>query len=138
MCVFHCCFFFFKQKTAYEMRISDWSSDVCSSDLVDLVHHVDERPSPRNQQTLLPIAWKTHIVAMKGIGSGHRDGLLARAFHVKTGFALPLRPKHSFIESASQHHGLQHVEQRIDVQPGVPRACCAIIDRKSKRLNSHH
>src|SRR3546814_3545141 len=30
-----CCFFFFcKQKTAYEMRISDWSSDVCSSDLL--------------------------------------------------------------------------------------------------------
>src|SRR3546814_18977084 len=28
-----CGFFFFKQKTAYEMRISDWSSDVCSSDL---------------------------------------------------------------------------------------------------------
>src|SRR3546814_8251121 len=28
-----CYFFFFKQKTAYEMRISDWSSDVCSSDL---------------------------------------------------------------------------------------------------------
>src|SRR3546814_5507078 len=27
------CIFFFKQKTAYEMRISDWSSDVCSSDL---------------------------------------------------------------------------------------------------------
>src|SRR3546814_6146762 len=31
-----CVFFFFKQKTAYEMRISDWSSDACSSDL-----HVD-------------------------------------------------------------------------------------------------
>src|SRR3546814_3236812 len=29
-------FFLFKQKTAYEMRISDWSSDVCSSDLVDV------------------------------------------------------------------------------------------------------
>src|SRR3546814_18628996 len=29
-------FFFFKQKTAYEMRISDWSSDVCSSDLGDV------------------------------------------------------------------------------------------------------
>src|SRR3546814_3115674 len=28
--------FFFKQKTAYEMRISDWSSDVCSSDLIDV------------------------------------------------------------------------------------------------------
>src|SRR3546814_19696722 len=31
-------FFFFKQKTAYEMRISDWSSDVCSSDLLDEGH----------------------------------------------------------------------------------------------------
>src|SRR3546814_5205085 len=30
-------FFFFKQKTAYEMRISDWSSDVCSSDLPDSI-----------------------------------------------------------------------------------------------------
>src|SRR3546814_1500494 len=29
--------FFFKQKTAYEMRISDWSSDVCSSDLITVV-----------------------------------------------------------------------------------------------------
>src|SRR3546814_10478034 len=33
------CVFFFKQKTAYEMRISDWSSDVCSSDLP--LYHVD-------------------------------------------------------------------------------------------------
>src|SRR3546814_2050914 len=32
-----CYFFFFKQKTAYEMRISDWSSDVCSSDLEELI-----------------------------------------------------------------------------------------------------
>src|SRR3546814_7427850 len=31
--IFFSFFFFFKQKTAYEMRISDWSSDVCSSDL---------------------------------------------------------------------------------------------------------
>src|SRR3546814_4940857 len=33
LCVILSSFFFFKQKTAYEMRISDWSSDVCSSDL---------------------------------------------------------------------------------------------------------
>src|SRR3546814_15672619 len=38
-------FFFFKQKTAYEMRISDWSSDVCSSDLLD--------HPPSSQQILL-------------------------------------------------------------------------------------
>src|SRR3546814_3466846 len=38
MCFVMCSylFFFFKQKTAYEMRISDWSSDVCSSDLFNL------------------------------------------------------------------------------------------------------
>src|SRR3546814_4658803 len=34
-------FFFFKQKTAYEMRISDWSSDVCSSDLIAQVLQAD-------------------------------------------------------------------------------------------------
>src|SRR3546814_10946903 len=33
-------FFFFKQKTAYEVRISDWSSDVCSSDLFDALRGV--------------------------------------------------------------------------------------------------
>src|SRR3546814_3897422 len=33
ICLCVCFVFFFKQKTAYEMRISDWSSDVCSSDL---------------------------------------------------------------------------------------------------------
>src|SRR3546814_6308719 len=44
-------FFFFKQKTAYEMRISDWSSDVCSSDLAvrprpahDLEHDAQHHP----------------------------------------------------------------------------------------------
>src|SRR3546814_13553610 len=35
--------FFFKQKTAYEMRISDWSSDVCSSDLDALAADIDQR-----------------------------------------------------------------------------------------------
>src|SRR3546814_17282208 len=36
-----CCVFFFKQKTAYEMRISDWSSDVCSSDLIAYFIEID-------------------------------------------------------------------------------------------------
>src|SRR3546814_3723562 len=40
-------FFFFKQKTAYEMRISDWSSDVCSSDLEPDVEH---RPEDREDE----------------------------------------------------------------------------------------
>src|SRR3546814_2394128 len=49
--------FFFKQKTAYEMRISDWSSDVCSSDLRILVNLLDQmdRASPdmRNSALML-------------------------------------------------------------------------------------
>src|SRR3546814_6724104 len=42
-------FFFFKQKTAYEMRISDWSSDVCSSDLAAL-HRVEQEQEHADQQ----------------------------------------------------------------------------------------
>src|SRR3546814_4067510 len=41
-----CVFFFFKQKTAYEMRISDWSSDVCSSDLIE--EAIERMRSPKN------------------------------------------------------------------------------------------
>src|SRR3546814_6381008 len=49
------CCFFFKQKTAYEMRISDWSSDVCSSDLVHeflvgVARHARVRVRRRHQQ----------------------------------------------------------------------------------------
>src|SRR3546814_2138610 len=45
--VFLFVFFFFKQKTAYEMRISDWSSDVCSSDLRLEAKHFDLELSRR-------------------------------------------------------------------------------------------
>src|SRR3546814_2528684 len=43
--------FFFKQKTAYEMRISDWSSDVCSSDLPGIPV---ERPDRAGETAILP------------------------------------------------------------------------------------
>src|SRR3546814_8076478 len=47
--LFACCsFFFFKQKTAYEMRISDWSSDVCSSDLRRSAHGQALHPQIRS------------------------------------------------------------------------------------------
>src|SRR3546814_16933014 len=52
-----CFFFFFKQKTAYEMRISDWSSDVCSSDLVDDVFATLATELPTlHAQTLLGLS----------------------------------------------------------------------------------
>src|SRR3546814_10284852 len=59
-------FFFFKQKTAYEMRISDWSSDVCSSDLIVLFRGI---PSVLflffwarfTHRSVRPSSWKLHI-----------------------------------------------------------------------------
>src|SRR3546814_1317943 len=50
--------FFFKQKTAYEMRISDWSSDVCSSDLVAVaaigtVYAIDDPDAPSGQSSMI-------------------------------------------------------------------------------------
>src|SRR3546814_4397958 len=65
-------FFFFKQKTAYEMRISDWSSDVCSSDLVDR-HHDDHR-------VLLRVVLHEADGGAVGdlLGSGIPLGILAR------------------------------------------------------------
>src|SRR3546814_7287300 len=47
MIVYHVCIFFFKQKTAYEVRISDWSSDVCSSDLGYAQYKAAPQPSAR-------------------------------------------------------------------------------------------
>src|SRR3546814_2092018 len=61
-------FFFFKQKTAYEMRISDWSSDVCSSDLwhhflkIFIFGYIDEIAILFQKmpfvQTVIKLTWK--------------------------------------------------------------------------------
>src|SRR3546814_8854966 len=51
------CLFFFKRKTAYELRISDWSSDVCSSDLIsgtrpekESLHHFPSKRGSRRSR----------------------------------------------------------------------------------------
>src|SRR3546814_10558765 len=68
MCIWVIVMFFFKQKTAYEMRISDWSSDVCSSDLdvvelveipfvvQELVEQLELRHEARRQRGVADIA----------------------------------------------------------------------------------
>src|SRR3546814_6664939 len=56
------CVFFFKQKTAYEMRISDWSSDVCSSDL--------PRNDVRGAQAEIARLIAQHKVELIAIGNG--------------------------------------------------------------------
>src|SRR3546814_3458748 len=71
------CFFFFKQKTAYEMRISDWSSDVCSSDL-------PERQRLRKIATQLALLGLQGFMMQRAAGriaighDQHRKALLVR------------------------------------------------------------
>src|SRR3546814_5686127 len=72
MCVF--VFFFFKQKTAYEMRISDWSSDVCSSDLYEgTVLRADYRTFAANVAALAHALGEHH-----GIVPGDRVALFLK------------------------------------------------------------
>src|SRR3546814_2632408 len=64
-------FFFFKQKTAYEMRISDWSSDVCSSDLGEAVGDAADR--------IAHVVGGGLDVAVEGELQGHRGAAVAAA-----------------------------------------------------------
>src|SRR3546814_9211271 len=71
------CGFFFKQKTAYEMRISDWSSDVCSSDLL-------AEPALGEFQ---PFGHARQVAAIMGL---ERIGIVARPFQVRHVLARPV------------------------------------------------
>src|SRR3546814_4033065 len=72
--------FFFKQKTAYELRISDWSSDVCSSDLV-----LDERGESLSSMQLAKRleGWRDRGVPearfLIGAADGHEEDVRAEA-----------------------------------------------------------
>src|SRR3546814_15025496 len=66
-------FFFFKQKTAYDVRISDWSSDVCSSDLAEVV---DLRTLvPFDREAVLPSVAKTGRLVL--VDNSHKMGSVA-------------------------------------------------------------
>src|SRR3546814_1591514 len=61
LCLFCLVFFFFKQKTAYEMRISDWSSDVCSSDLTRYQSYSRQnRPNHQQERRCSPRKFNRH------------------------------------------------------------------------------
>src|SRR3546814_3409177 len=102
-------FFFFKQKTAYEMRISDWSSDVCSSDL----HQPPE------------IALVGAVAFLRGGGLRARGRLLGRQLDL-----LGDRVDAS-LDTAGIIIGLELRCHHVADDP-------ARQDRKSTRLNSSH
>src|SRR3546814_1740861 len=62
------CVFFFNQKTAYEMRISDWSSDVCSSDLVGVL--------TRAHGSALFTRGETQALVVATLGTGDDEQLM--------------------------------------------------------------
>src|SRR3546814_4141193 len=102
--------FFFKQKTAYEMRISDWSSDVCSSDLDDPVVFLEPKRlynGPFDGYPDRPVTpWSAHPLGE--VPEGH--------------FTVPLGA------AAVRRAG-------ADV---TVLAYGTMVDRKSTRLNSSH
>src|SRR3546814_3628691 len=86
-------FFFFKQKTAYEMRISDWSSDVCSSDLF-----------PRNSA-----------------GASAPDAPRTESRPTPRG-AAPARPRRTAAEAEYYSAGGRAARSRATVRPSDPRS----------------
>src|SRR3546814_3699622 len=110
--------FFFKQKTAYEMRISDWSSDVCSSDLqvgAERIAEGADHDVGAHALRAVDIAVREAEDAISGvIGQRHAD--------------LPPRRAHQALRIGCGHRGAgQSKRQRR-----------ADKDRKSTRLNSSH
>src|SRR3546814_7246742 len=117
---------FFKQKTAYEMRISDWSSDVCSSDL-------DYNKMFSTKETIFQ-----HIF---GNRNKTEDIIQSREFLV----ALSASPNAQLVDSViadeaakgdipSLTYMMRLVQLHLEgLEQNVPAA-----DRKSKRLNSSH
>src|SRR3546814_1117412 len=129
-----CCLiiiFFFKHKTAYEMRISDWSSDVCSSDLrgIRLVDHVD----------LVGV-----VVGYVKAASGRIEGNAGR-LRADGGEGVGLLQ--AAVEVHREHVGVAEERRLVDLRvdqeqaarDGVVRQAGGIRaaeDRKSTRLNS--
>src|SRR3546814_2804955 len=116
-------FFFFKQKTAYEMRISDWSSDVCSSDLADqnLDRGEADGEAERHRQHDAAMRDAPSLEQIPGADAADDEGRR---------------------EVGGEHHVREavkegRVEYRLEPVDHIENAV-AQGDRKSTRLNSSH
>src|SRR3546814_1796809 len=112
-------FFFFKQKTAYEKRISDWSSDVCSSDL----------------------KWKTAADDPAGWAQAQSYDQLVAQTRQYTSNAQAAQQRLQLSEDtiASGVGLLQHVRELVvQANTATQSADTRKTDRKSTRLNSSH
>src|SRR3546814_7672045 len=130
-----CFFFFFKQKTAYELRIGDWSSDVCSSDL---------SYSLGAARALMPYIVKP----MDELMAEHTDWHTLQAhceLFVSFG-GVPRKNAQIAVGGTAQHHvrdGLHrladHGVRFVSISPvRNDLVSGGLVDRKSTRLNSSH
>src|SRR3546814_8227886 len=133
-----CTLLFFKQKTAYEMRISDWSSDVCSSDLILAPRDADRFFGGRQ-----PL--RDHRPRRRGERRRFEEGVLDDHRFVAAGVDVAadglvdldrLEHADAALESgaAARLAALGTPDDGADVEPEHRRD--AVVDRKSTRLNS--
>src|SRR3546814_7507840 len=127
-------FFLFKQKTAYEVRISDWSSDVCSSDLrqvaeqrMERVHHAEIERNPGRIEERQHAGTAEEVPQDRDVLQGLAAPSLAlqdSVHHAREGRGgqLLLYPARN-PDERSAPHGVEHGEKQ---------------DRKRTRLNSSH
>src|SRR3546814_8783259 len=119
-----CLVFFFKQKTAYEMRISDWSSDVCSSDLAKAACNDKTCGLPRRVQSVTRQGVTVAVLdAFDDIDEGHTGIWLIDSWVA----SVVRRPRKMRVLSPDR----MPPRYRQKTWPGK-------ADRKSTRLNSSH
>src|SRR3546814_1863108 len=116
--IFLLCVFFFKQKTAYEMRISDWSSDVCSSDLFHRVMSI----AVAYKRFVKPVLVPAFGICLVGYFAYHAvqggRGLLARSrLQVEVAEAqavlADLRQQRTYLEHRADQIGRASCRERV-------------------------
>src|SRR3546814_11551619 len=129
--------FFFKQKTAYEMRISDWSSDVCSSDLILCEHNrIIDRSHQKPGQTIYD--WRHYLAVVQRKPGALRNGApfleMPEAFRLLQGHLRKRlggdREMFEILARVLQHHE-QAVPSAVELALEAGLATKTHIDRKS-------
>src|SRR3546814_7921528 len=131
--VLFCLCFFFKQKTAYEMRISDWSSDVCSSDLIhDLLPAGNDGRRWRAVLNEAQIVLHNHPVNAERVRSG-RMPVNSLWFH--GGGRLPDQVACDVQTVYSNDFSLRRSEEHTSELQSLMRISYAVFCLKKKNTN---
>ena len=101
-----------------------------------LAHHVDERIAARDQECLLAVGGKAHVVGFERHGLPDADGFLTQALHVERDLLLPLRRQHPRVEDACLEHRAQAGAQQLGVGVRVPWADCipVVVEDADQRV----